>query len=156
MRPAKQTDHKSDTEKSESVQNRVANKCWFQQHEILFSDVKLKQTNSDWYKILHTPGEICFQDLHKFYAQSDLWIKRRSWKYEQNEVLLEFSQNELKENSTRTTTKTASQGCTHWSKESIFTQINPQQHPYQKNSKVLHKTTRKGKGRSKKHKTSEF
>jgi hypothetical protein len=71
-RPAKQTDRKPDTEKSKSVQNRVANKCWFQQHEILVSDAKLKQTNSNWDKILHTPEQICFPGLHKFWAQSDL------------------------------------------------------------------------------------
>jgi hypothetical protein len=46
-RTAKQTYRKLDAEKSESVQNHVANKCWFQQHEILFTDAKLNQMNSD-------------------------------------------------------------------------------------------------------------
>jgi hypothetical protein len=43
MRPAKQTDCISDTEKSETVQNSIANKCCFQQYEILFMDPKLNQ-----------------------------------------------------------------------------------------------------------------
>jgi hypothetical protein len=47
MRPSKQTDHKLDTEKSETVQNNIANKCCFQQYEIMFLDRKLDQTNSD-------------------------------------------------------------------------------------------------------------
>ena len=65
-------DPKSDTEKSDSFQNNVAIKCWFQQHEIQFSDAKLKQTNSDWDKILHTPWQMFLQGLHKFWAQSNL------------------------------------------------------------------------------------
>jgi hypothetical protein len=76
-RPAKQTDRKSDTEKFESVQNRVVNKYSFQQHEIMFPDAKLKQTNSVWDEIVHTHRQICFQGLHKFKAQSNLWINRR-------------------------------------------------------------------------------
>jgi hypothetical protein len=66
MRPAKRTDRKSDTEKSESVQNSVAIKCWFHQHEIQFSHAKLKQTSSEYDEILHTPWQMCFQGLHKF------------------------------------------------------------------------------------------
>jgi hypothetical protein len=61
-------------EKSESVQNTIANKCWFQQHEILFLDAKRNQTKPDWDEILQTPGQICFQGLHNFWARSNLWI----------------------------------------------------------------------------------
>jgi hypothetical protein len=58
-RPAKKTDRKSDSEKSESVQNRVANKCWFKRHEILFSDAKLNK---------RTPVEM------KFYTYLDKYV----------------------------------------------------------------------------------
>ena len=156
MRPAKQTDRKSDTEKSESVQNRVANKCWFQQHEILFSDVKLKQMNSDWDEILHTPGEICFQGLHKFWAQSDLWINRRS----ENTNRMGFCWGFLKTNSKRTQLgsrpRTAPWGRMQWSKESISTQINPQQHHIKRTRRFSTKPQVRGKGETKNTRTSEI
>ena len=77
MRPAKQTDRKSDTKKSKTVQYSIVNKCCFQQYKILFLNSKLNQTNSDWDESLHTSEQIRFQDLPKFWVQSDLWITRR-------------------------------------------------------------------------------
>jgi hypothetical protein len=77
MRPTKQTDRKFDTKKFKTVQYSIINKCCFQQYEIMFLDSKLDQTNSDWDEILHTHEQISFQDLPKFWAQSDLWITHR-------------------------------------------------------------------------------
>jgi hypothetical protein len=66
MRLAKQTNRKSDTKKSKTVQYGIVNKCCFQQYEIKFLNSKLGQTNSDLDEILHTPKQIRFQDLPKF------------------------------------------------------------------------------------------
>jgi hypothetical protein len=77
MRPAKQIDCKSNTETSETVLNSIANMYCFQQYEIMFLDPQLNQPNSDQYEILHTPEKIYFQGLHKFWAQSNLWINRK-------------------------------------------------------------------------------
>jgi hypothetical protein len=47
MRPTKQTDRKSDTKKSKTVQYSIVNKCCFRQYEIPFLNSKMNQTNSD-------------------------------------------------------------------------------------------------------------
>jgi hypothetical protein len=65
-------DPKLDTEKPESVQNRVATRYCFQQLEIQFLNVKLNQTDSDWAEILHTSWQMNFQGLHKIWIQTDL------------------------------------------------------------------------------------
>jgi hypothetical protein len=54
MRPAKQTNRKSDIKKSKTVQYSIVNKCCFQQYEIMFFNLKLDQTNSDWDENFHT------------------------------------------------------------------------------------------------------
>jgi hypothetical protein len=56
--------------------------------------------------------------------------------------------NELKMWSTQVTAKNAPPRHMQWSKKFVFPQINPQHHLYHKNSKVLHKSTRGGKGRT--------
>jgi hypothetical protein len=52
--------------------------------QVLFSAVwnsvlefKTEPNELDWNEILHTPEQIRFQDLPKFWAQLDLWITRR-------------------------------------------------------------------------------
>jgi hypothetical protein len=77
-------------------------------------------------------------------------------KPESDVVLLGFSQNKLKGNSTRITTKNITVRA-YTVIQRVFLHANkPQQHPYQKNSKVLHKSTREEEGRNQEHKTSEF
>jgi hypothetical protein len=69
MRPAKQTDRKSDTEKSETVQNSIANKCCFQQYEILF-------LIQNWIK--QTPIDM------KFYINLNKYVSMVSTNFELN------------------------------------------------------------------------
>jgi hypothetical protein len=61
-----------------------------------------------------------------------------------------------KGNQLRSWPRTTPYGRTQWSKEPISSQINPQQHPYHKNSKVLNKPSREGKERTQEHKTSKI
>jgi hypothetical protein len=157
-RPEKQTEPKSDTEKSESVQNRVANKCWFQQHEILFSDTKLNQMISNWNKILHTPRQICSNVSTNFElnptcgSAADLKIRTKLGFSRSNS---KWYQLRLQPQTAPIVPQTAPIVCKKWSYEYISSTKKSQQHPKHKNSMVLLKSSREGKRRTQDHKTTK-
>jgi hypothetical protein len=75
---------------------------------------------------------------------------------ESDGVLLGFSQNKLKENSTRITTKNCIMRA-YAVIQIVYLHTNQTPiAPISENSMVLHKTTREGKGRSQEQKTSEI
>jgi hypothetical protein len=143
MRLEKQTDRKSNTEKSKTVQYIIVNKWCFQQYKILFLNSKLNQTNSDWDEILRTHEKICFQDLPKFWAQSDLWINHRFKNTARNWGFLEQVQIEF---FLKSRPKSATTRCMQWFEECNSPPINPQTKSSQKNQSFSPKTQDQGKG----------
>jgi hypothetical protein len=156
MRPTKQTDRKSDTKKSKTVQYNIVNKCCFQQYEIMFLKSKLNQTNFDWDEILHTPEKICSQDLPKFWAQSDLWITRRFKNIARNWVLLGFSRMSSNWVFLKLRPKSATTRCVQWSEECNSPPINRQIKSSQRKQSFFTNNTRSRKRRNQDYKTSEI
>jgi hypothetical protein len=154
MRPAKQTDRKSDTKRSKTVQYSIVNKCCFQQYEIPFLNSKLKQTNSDWDKISHTPGQIHFQDLPKFSAQSDLWITRRFTIQPEIGVLLGFYRTSSNWVFLKSRPKYAITRCMQWSEGCNSPPVNPQTKSSQRNQRYFTNNTKSEKRRNQDYKTS--
>ena len=156
IKPAKQTDHKSDTKKSKTVQYSIVNKCCFQQYEILFLNSKLNQTNTDWDEILHTPEQICFQDLPNFElnrtceSPADLKIQPEIG------VLLGFSRTSSNWVFLKSRPKSATTRCMQWSEECNSPPINPQTKSSQRNQRFFTNNTRSGKRRNQDYKTSEI
>jgi hypothetical protein len=148
MRLAKQVDHKSDTEKFESVQNRVVNNCWFQQHVILFSDAKLNQMNFSWNEILHTSRQICFPDLQTNLAQSDLWINPRYENTNKIMVLLGFSKTYSKRDQLISQLQTALTWRKKWSYEYISRTNKSQYHLEQKKLEGPPQTLKRREGKN--------